>query len=132
MKDLICDEFQNLVEDTLIRHHSLLDIMSKFSESSSRINRALTKSITNCGCVSMEAKKINIPEFINSLDDLKPLLDKHIRGELCTHCEDVLTEEMGKLLFYLAALCNTMDISLYDVLIKEYKKTRALGSFNLT
>lgn len=132
MKDLLCDEFQNLVDDTLIRHHSILDIMSKLSESSSRINRALTKSITTCGCVSMEAKKLTIPEFINSLEDLKPLLDKHLRGSLCPHCEEIINEEMGKLVFYLAALCNTLDISLYDVLIKEYKKTRALGSFNLT
>lgn len=132
MKDLICDEFQNLVADTIIRHHSILDIMSKISESSARINRAVTKSVTSCGCVSLEAKKLDIPKFITSLEDLKPLLDKHLRGELCFQCEEKINEEIGRLLYYIAALCNTLDISFYDILIEEYKKTRTLGSFNLT
>jgi hypothetical protein len=32
MKDLICDEFQNAVSELLIRHHSVLDVLSKFQE----------------------------------------------------------------------------------------------------
>jgi len=32
MKDLICDEFQNTVSELLIRHHSILDVLSKFQE----------------------------------------------------------------------------------------------------
>lgn len=132
MKDLICDEFQNVVGDLLIRHSSILDILSKLSESSCRINRAVTKSVTDCGCISIKAKKLDIPENIESFEELRTYLDDHLRGNLCPNCAEVVVAELGKLLFYSAALCNCLDINLYDVFIKEYKKTAALGIFNMT
>jgi hypothetical protein len=132
VKDLICDEFQNVVGDLLIRHRSILDILSKLSESACRVNRAVVKSITDCGCVSINAEKVQIPEHIDSFEELKKCLDNHLRGELCSNCEDVIVTEMGKLLFYSAALCNTLDLNLYDVFLEEYKKDSTLGVFNLT
>jgi len=45
MKDLICDEFQNTVGDLLIRHHSLIDVLSKLAESNSRVNRSVIKDV---------------------------------------------------------------------------------------
>ena len=132
MKDLICDEFQNVVGDLLIRHSSILDILSKLAESNSRVNRAVVKSITNCGCLSVHAEKVQIPENVESFDELRRFLDSHLRGELCPNCEEVLFSELGKLLFYSAALCNTLNISLYDVFIKEYKEASTLGIFNMT
>jgi len=131
MKDLICDEFQNVVDDLLIRHHSILDILSKLSESSCRVNRAVVKSITDCGCVSVNAEKIRIPEHIESFDELKSYLDNHLRGKLCSDCEEVIVNELGKLFFYSAALCNAIDINMYDVFLEEYKKASALGVFNM-
>ena len=132
MKDLICDEFQNVVGDLLIRHSSILDILSKLAESSCRINRAVSTSVTDCGCISIKAEKLNIPENIDSFEELRTYLDNHLRGNLCPNCEEVIYSELGKLLFYSAALCNCLDINLYDVFIKEYKKTAALGFFNMT
>ncbi|HAA08369.1 MAG: DUF1573 domain-containing protein [Syntrophomonadaceae bacterium] len=132
MKDLICDEFQNVVGDLLIRHRSILDILSKLSEASSRVNRAVAKSITNCGCLSIQAEKVQIPEHVESFDELRKFLDSHLRGELCPHCEEIICSELGKMLFYSAALCNTLNISLYDVFIKEYKEASTLGIFNMT
>ncbi|MGI6452542.1 MAG: DUF1573 domain-containing protein [Syntrophomonadaceae bacterium] len=132
MKDLICDEFQNVVGDLLIRHCSILDILSKLSESTCRVNRSLNKAVTSCGCISIEAKKMELEENIKSIDELRNCLDNHLRGQLCKDCEEVVTSELGKMLFYSAALCNALDISLYDVFIKEYKKASTLGIFNLT
>ncbi|MGR6837398.1 DUF1573 domain-containing protein [Syntrophomonas erecta] len=132
MKDLICDEFQNVVGDLLIRHRSILDILSKLAESSCRVNRAVTKAVTECGCLAINAEKIQIPDDIESFEELRKYLDNHLKGKLCPNCEDVIIGEMGKLLFYTAALCNTLDINLYDVFIKEYKKSSTLGVFNLT
>lgn len=132
MKDLICDEFQNVVGELLIRHHSILDVLSKMAESTARVNRAVSKSVTDCGCLSIEAKKISIPEELESLGDLKKYLDNHVRGTLCSNCEEIIMEELGKSLFYTAALCNLLGLSLYDVFIHEYKKASALGIFNLT
>ena len=36
MKDIIFDDFQNCVNDSLIRHKSILDILTKYSESTSK------------------------------------------------------------------------------------------------
>ncbi|NLG32710.1 MAG: DUF1573 domain-containing protein [Syntrophomonadaceae bacterium] len=132
MKDLICDEFQNAVGDLLIRHYSILDILSKLSESSSRVNRAVVKAVTDCGCIRIQAEKMQIPDSINSYIELRNCLDNHLRGELCPNCQDIIYTELGKMFFYSAALCNCIDISLYDVFIKEYKKVSTLGIFNLT
>jgi len=132
MKDLICDEFQNVVGDLLIRHRSILDILSKLSESSSRVNRSVTKSVTGCGCLTIQAEKLQIPDNIDTFQDLKNFLDNHVQGQVCPACEEIITAELGKLLFYTAALCNTLNISMYDVFIKEYKKASALGIFNMT
>jgi NTP pyrophosphatase (non-canonical NTP hydrolase) len=132
MKDLICDEFQNTVGDLLIRHHSVIDVLSKLSESACRVNRAVIKSVTECGCVSIKAEKVDIPEHLESVAELKACLDHHLRGELCSHCDEVVMSELGKLLFYTAALCNILDINLYDVFITEHKKSQALGYFNMT
>jgi NTP pyrophosphatase (non-canonical NTP hydrolase) len=132
MKDLLCDEFQNVVGDLLIRHRSILDILSMLSESSSRVNRAITKSITECGCLAVETNKPVFPAHLESFEDLKQYLDSHLKGNLCSNCEEIIYNELGKLLFYTTALCSTLDISLYDVFIKEYKKSCTLGIFNLT
>ncbi len=132
MKDLICDEFQNTVDNLLIRHHSILDVISKLSEATCRVNRSVVKSITDCGCVTVQAQKIQVPNSIESIAEYKACLDNHMRGELCPHCEEVVSSELGKLLFYTAALCNTLDINLYDVFIKEHKKATALGVYNMT
>ena len=132
MKDLICDEFQNVVGELLIRHRSILDILTKLSEAGCRVNRAVAKSVTDCGCISVQAEKRQVPSNIESFAELSKLLDDHLQGKLCSNCEDIVMGEMGKLLFYVAALCNTLDISMYDVIIKEYKKASALGVFNFT
>jgi ATP-dependent Clp protease ATP-binding subunit ClpC len=126
------DEFQNKVNDLLIRHHSILDVLSKLAESTARINRGVCKSVNDCGCLSIEAKKAAIPEECESIDEMKRYLDAHVRGQLCPNCEEVLINELGKNLFYTAALCNILGLNLYDVFIHEYKKASALGIFNLT
>ncbi|MGF7186340.1 hypothetical protein GGQ84_002437 [Desulfitispora alkaliphila] len=131
MKDILCDDFQNTVSELLIRHQSILDIQSKLQETSSRVNRAVAKAVTNCGCVQVKTEKKVLPPD-SSISDLKNLINNHLEGELCSSCRDIIETEMGKSLFYMAALCNTLDINLYDVLIKEHKKISTLRIFNFT
>ena len=57
MKDIIFDSFQNDVSESLLRHKSILDVITKYTESSSRINRAVAKAVTNCGCIQDKCKK---------------------------------------------------------------------------
>lgn len=131
MKDLLCDEFQNTVAELLIRHQSILDLLSKSQESSSRINRAVIKGVTTCGCLKIHAEKKAFPSDA-SLGDLKNLLESHVNGALCDSCKEIVEREIGRSLFYLAALCNVLDINLYDVVIKEHKKLSTLRIFNFT
>lgn len=128
MKDIIYDDFQNSVNDSLLRHKSILDIMTKYTESSARVNRAIAKAVTNCGCMNINARKQNLPED-DSLDNMCDCLESHITGELCDSCREVIEREIGNNLFYLTSLCNDLDISLYDVLLKEHDKMSTLGKF---
>ena len=128
MKDIIYDTFQNSVNDSLLRHKSILDIMTKYTESSARVNRAIAKAVTNCGCIAISAKKQNLPED-DSLDKMGDCLDSHIEGQLCENCREVVEREMGNNLFYLTSLCNDLDINLYDVLLQENDKINTLGKF---
>jgi len=130
MKDIIFDQFQSSVSELLLRHKSILDVITKFQESNARINRAIIKSVTNCGCIQVDAKKQQTPPNI-SLKELSKYLDPHIKGHLCENCKEVIENEIGDNLFYIAAICNLLDISLYDILLKEYEKINTLGIYNL-
>ncbi|MEL1135409.1 DUF1573 domain-containing protein [Desulfitobacterium sp. THU1] len=129
--DNLTDRYQTLVQSLLIRHQSILDIITKGQEASSRVNRAVVKSVTDCGCLGIDAHKKPIPEEA-SMQDLKNLLDSQLDGKLCENCQDIIEAELGEQFFYIAALANTLDISLSEVLAKQEKKLSTLTIFNLT
>ena len=126
---MLCDQFQETVGEYLIRHRSILDIMAKLQEANARTNRAVTKAVTSCGCVKIVAEKQQIPPDID-LGQLKEHTQNHISGELCEHCREVVEAELGNTMFYMAALANSVNVNLYDVILKEHKKLSALGVFN--
>jgi phosphoribosyl-ATP pyrophosphohydrolase len=128
MKDLLCDHFQETVKETLIRHRSVLDVMAKLQETTARVNRAVTKSVTTCGCVKIVAEKQVFPADA-SLEEAREMLTHHVQGKLCEQCQEMVEQEIGHSLFYLAALCNIFDVSLYDILLKEQKRISTLGVF---
>jgi len=125
------DQFQQQVSELLLRHRSLLDVMSKFGQSNAAVNRAVTKAVTDCGCIEINAKKQAYTEELD-LEKAKSSLQSHLSGQLCEHCYDVLKSEMGRNLFYMTALCNLLDLQLDDVVANESKKCSTLGFFNLT
>lgn len=134
MKDVIFDDFQNIVTESLIRHKSILDILTKLQESEARLNRAIAKSVTSCGCLEINAKKQELPDDLPddvTLDQLHNLMQSHISGELCDNCREVLERELGNNFYYIASLCNVLDLNLYDVLLKEYNKLKVLGKYSL-
>lgn len=128
-KNLSCDDFQAQVEDVLIRHRSILDIITKLDEYTSRINRAVIKSVTYCGCIEIHATRQDYNK--ESLEEIKNNMQNHIKGSLCPSCKEILEEEIGAYLFYLSALCNALDINLSDALLKEYGNMKTLGIFSL-
>ncbi|MFF2484035.1 DUF1573 domain-containing protein [Paenibacillus sp. NPDC058071] len=125
------DQFQQQVSELLLRHRSLLDVLSKFGQSGASVNRAVSKAITDCGCIELNARKQNYSAEPD-LEKAKSTLQSHLSGELCEHCRDVLKAELGRNLFYTTAMCNLLEIKLDDVIADEYDKCKALGLFNLT
>lgn len=125
----LCNDFQEEVSHVLIRHKSILDIMTKLEEYNSRINRAVAKSVTSCGCISINATKQDYSKesFQNNLETVK----NHLEGEICPSCKDILEKEIGSYVFYLAAICNTLDLSLEEIIKKEHETVKTLGIFSL-
>lgn len=131
MKDLDLEEFQNTVTNCLVRHKSIIDVLAKIDETSARVNRAISKSVTSCGCIQINAKKQQIPADI-SLCELASYMETHLDGKLCANCREVIEQEIGNHLFYIAALCNLLDLSLKDILYEENEKLSTLGIYNLS
>lgn len=125
----LCNDFQEQVDNVLIRHKSILDITTKLDEYNSRINRAVAKSVTSCGCISIHATKQNYSK--DSFEKLKDSVQSHVEGTLCDGCKEVIDKEIGSYIFYLAALCNTLDLNLDNILKKEYDIIKTLGLFSL-
>lgn len=130
MKDMLFQSYQHKVDEQLVRNRSILDIITKYQDAAAKVNRAVVKAATSCGCIEINAKKQEIPENV-SLDDLAGFMDSHVRGSLCPNCRSIIENEMGDQLFYLASLANTLDLSLYDIILQEEKKMDTLGKYQL-
>ena len=130
MKDSIVDEFQYTVQELLVRNKSIIDQLTKFQDSNARVNRSIVKAVTQCGCVSINAQKQPFSEDAE-FDDIQMTLETHLEGKLCDSCRDRIEKEIGSNLFYLASLCNTLDINLYDIIIKELDRVKLLGKYTL-
>lgn len=130
MKDIFIDDFQYTAQELLVRNKSILDLITKYQDSNSRVNRAIIKSVTQCGCLKITAHKQDIPVDA-SFDDMKNAVETHISGSLCENCKDAIERDMGRNMFYLASLCNALDLNLYDIILKENDRIRMLGKYNL-
>lgn len=135
MKDVIFDEFQDTVNTCLLRHKSILDILSKLQESQAKVNRAVIKSVTTCGCIKIKAEKQHLGTNINlddiDLDDINDCLTNHLEGTLCNNCRKIIETELGSHLFYTTSLCNSLDLNLYDILLNEYKNIKTFEKCNI-
>ncbi|MBX4258467.1 DUF1573 domain-containing protein [Clostridium estertheticum] len=131
MKDCIFDNFQNSVDESLLRHRSVLDVITKLQESDARVNRAVAKSVTNCGCIKLEEKNMYTSPNIDYLNLDTSASQSPVQGALCENCREVLEKELGNNLFYITSLCNILGLNLYDILLKEYNKISTLGKYTM-
>ena len=131
MDKLSLNEFQKKVDEVLIRHRSVLDILTKLQESSTRVNRGVAKSATYCGCIEIHVKKQQIPSDI-LYSELKDYMDDHITGELCDICREKIQEEISSNLFYITSICNLFDINM-EKLLSDYNENnlKTLGQYGL-
>jgi len=130
INDILMEDFQNVVSELLMRNRSVLDILTKIQTSAGRVNRSVVKAVTHCGCVEIEGKKQVFPGEV-SMKNISGLMSTQLNGELCPECRQTIEKEVGGQLFYLAALCNALGISLYDVVLSEKETLGTLGSYSL-
>lgn len=105
--------------------------MTKMTDSCARISRTLVKAVTQCGCIKIHGEKQEIPKMANTLEEMQAYMKTHVSGSLCENCRDLLEKDIGRNLFYLAAICNILDLNLYDIIIKELKRLKLLGKYSL-
>ncbi len=130
MEQFYFNQFQDQVDEVLIRHKSILDILSKLQESSAKVNRAVAKSVTHCGCIQIHSQKQGIPEDI-SYSELKNYMSNHVEGYLCDICREKIEEEISTTIFYITALCNSFNINIDDMLENYASQVKALGKYGL-
>lgn len=126
-----CSDFQSAVDEYLIRHRSVLDILTKYQEGAARVNRAIAKAVTECGCIEVSAARQSVPEN-TSYSELKEHMSSHLLGKPCPQCQEIIAKELGHSMFYLAALCNLTGLSLHKVMQQEYHDVKTLGVFHLS
>ena len=119
LNDIMAEDFQIVVEEYVERNKNLLDTMSKYQTASSRLNRAVTKAATQCGCISLTGRKRSGQAKTG------------VEGKLCKNCREAIEKEMGDVLFYHAAMCNALGLSIYDVMLKEKQTLFARGEYSL-
>jgi hypothetical protein len=125
-----CNEFQNLTANLQLLNKSILDIVTKLDEQTSMLNRAVFKSATHCGCIEIHAtKQLYSPS--KTLEENQLDLDTHVEGNLCPKCRDKIEEEMGELLFYIASMCEALDLDFESIMSKKFDHLKTLGIYNL-
>lgn len=130
MKDTALDSFQYAVSELIVRNKSILDEMTKLDDSNARINRTISKAVTQCGCIRINARKQEYPEDMD-FDNINTSLSSHLEGKLCPNCRDILENDIGRNLFYLTTICNNLDLNLYDIILKESDRLRLFGKYTL-
>lgn len=130
MAETNLNNFSKKVEEVLIRHKSILDLMTKLEESNSKINRAIVKSVTDCGCININAKKQEIPQNI-SYKDISRYMSNHVGGDLCPICKEKIIQEMGEHLFYFIGTCNSLGINSQEILDLKLNEIETLGKYSL-
>jgi hypothetical protein len=130
LKEVVAGEFQYTVRELLARNKSILDLITKFQDANARVNRSIIKAVTQCGCIKINAEKQIVPED-SDFDELKEAMKTHLEGSLCDSCRDIIEREIGRNLFYLVSICDTLDLDFYDAIIKENERVKLLGNYNL-
>lgn len=130
MAKISITKFQDTVDDVLIRHRNALDILTKLQESSARVNRAVIKASTQCGCIEIVGKKQPVPGDI-SYSELKNYIPSQLEGALCDVCREKIEQDISINLFFLAGLCNILNTNMEDMLANYKKQLKTLGKFGL-
>ena len=71
----------------------------------------------------------SLPVFYDG--DFAEKANSGTEGNLCPECRDIIENEIGEMLFYIAGLCNALGLSIKDIMKKEIKNVEVLGKYSL-
>ena len=125
----LSEDFQSKVSLLIARNNNILDILTKFQDSTGKTSRSVIKSATGCGCVKIIGEKALLD--IDTMKSLSPKELSGIEGEICPSCRERIEDEIGETLFYIAGLCNAMGFSMKDIMKKEISNVEMLGKYSL-
>ena len=121
---------QQKAKEYLIINPAALQIMLQMQLNATRLHQSLLKAANTCGCIKLGTSKAPVPP-----DADWPTLKNQPTGDdftgLCPSCREELTERLGSLLFYTAALANSLNLDLGSVCEHEIDKLDLLGYFML-
>ena len=117
LKDVFAVDFQTAVETYLDRNRNILDTLSKYTVASARLERAIVKASTQCGCIAVSSTA--------------PRSTSGITGTLCDNCREVIEQELGETLFFLTAAASSLGLSIYDAMLSEKQALSLLGNYSL-
>lgn len=128
MKDEQLCSFQEEASALLIRNSNILDILTKIQTSCAKMCRSTVKAATGCGCTEVSARKITLSErdFFTGMSK-----DSGVKGKLCDDCRSIVQGEIGETLFYIASLCNALNLSMEEIVENERTNLKVLGKYNL-
>ena len=121
------DTFQRNVGNLIARNRNLLDILTKCQISCGKFCRSTVKSATGCGCLKITGEK----SPLCFTEESSEKNEASIEGKLCPDCRNIIENEIGESMFYIASLCNALGISLNSIMEDEIKKVAALGKYSL-
>lgn len=128
MSEKQSEDFQKKVSNLIVRNQNILDILTKCQNSCGKICRSTVKTATGCGCLKIVGEK-SLSVF--SDEDFAGKTNSGTKGNLCPECRDIIENEIGEMLFYIAGLCNALGLSIKDIMKKEIKNVEVLGKYSL-
>lgn len=123
-------DLQQKADAYLIVNPSALQTVLQLQLNGVRLQQSLLRAANTCGCIKLGTEKLPLPEDAG-FADLKNQPTGDDFKSLCPACRQELSERLGALLFYAAALANLLGVDLSEICDKEIDKLDLLGYFML-
>ena len=133
IQDIATDTLQFSIEEYQCLNKSILEQMAKLNEYANNLNKSIIKSCIQCGCLKIQTEKSCYESTYDKdiTTNSTFINDNNCIGTPCKDCAEQFEKNIGGCLYYLASLCNTLDLNLYDIILKELDKINILRKYNI-
>ena len=103
-------------------------------ESSARVQRAVAKAVTVCGCIEIDAARQALPDPASediSYADLKQYVQSHLGGSFATIAATSSKRSWARPTFTPPRCAETFNLHAADILAKEKQRLDTLGIYSL-